>query len=269
MPNWVFNYLQVQGEQSDLDKLQAQLNQPYEVHFPDLKFVDGEWTEVPDTQVYSNPVFSFRNVIKPPLDNPEFAEEYYAREAKAKSDLSHTDPNWWADVNAKRVVSNHWYDWHITNWGTKWDIGVIDGEKYSETIMETDEYGALTYRFNTAWSPVPEVILELSKQYPTLKFFYEYDEEQGWGGREDYEGGELVTQEHWDIPASHADEHSNRGYCSHCEDNDVVTLRDDLSTEEMVSLIQDELEYQVYPDCPVYEKLQETLDNLLASVVEQ
>ena len=269
MPNWVFNSLVVSGEQAELDRLQAQLNQPYELHFPDTNYVDGEWVQTPDTQVYSNPVFSFRNVIAPPLDNPEFADEYYATQAKVQTDLSHTDPNWWTDVNAKRVQSNHWYDWHITNWGTKWDIGVRNDDKYPDTVLdETDNDNELMYRFNTAWSPVPEVISELSKQYPTLEFDYEYEEEQGWGGKEVYENGELVSQEQYDIPQSHADEHNNRGYCSHCEDRDEPYLRNDLSNEELVSLLQDELEYNIYEDCPLYGKLQETLDKLLTSVVE-
>ena len=38
MPNWVFNSLVVSGEQSALDKMVEQLNQPFEKHFPDSKF---------------------------------------------------------------------------------------------------------------------------------------------------------------------------------------------------------------------------------------
>ena len=38
MPNWVFNSLVVSGEQSELDKMVEQLNQPFEKHFPDSKF---------------------------------------------------------------------------------------------------------------------------------------------------------------------------------------------------------------------------------------
>ena len=124
------------------------------------------------------------------------------------------------------------------------------------------------YRFNTAWSPVPEVISELSKQYPTLNFDYEYEEEQGWGGKEVYEGGTLVSEEHYDIPESHEDEHNNRGYCSRCDDQDVVNLRDDLSAEQAVSFLQDDLEYNLYKDCPVYPEVKKTLDKLLASVVK-
>ena len=61
MPNWVFNSLVVSGEQSELDKMVAQLNQPFEKHFPDSKWNEEkkEWDKIPDVQVYDNPVFAF------------------------------------------------------------------------------------------------------------------------------------------------------------------------------------------------------------------
>ena len=42
MPNWVFNSLVVSGEQSELDKMVEQLNQPFEKHFPDYRRVLNE-----------------------------------------------------------------------------------------------------------------------------------------------------------------------------------------------------------------------------------
>ena len=266
MPNWVFNSLVVSGEQAELDRLQAQLNKPYVTNFPTMNFNNGDVTTEPDVQVYSNPVFSFRNVIAPPLENSEFAEEYYGVEAKTKTDLPSTDPNWWKDVVTKMKTSNHWYDWNVTNWGTKWDIGVRDDDKYPDTILEITDEGDVMYRFNTAWSPVTEVISELSEMYPSLSFDYEYEEEQGWGGKEVYEGGSLVSEEHWDIPQSHADEHSNRGYCSRCEDDTHIpdSWLNITTLEELEELFM----YEVWADCPVAKKLQETLDFYTTSVVE-
>ena len=264
MPNWVFNYVSVSGEQAELDRLQTQLNQPYVTNFPKMNFNDGDVTLEPETQVFSNPVFSFYNVIKPPLDDPQFAEEYYAREPKQKTELSHTDPMWWADVMANAYVSNHWYDWHNTHWGTKWDIGVRDDEQYPDTELEIENH-QISYRFNTAWSPVPNVITELSKQFPTLEFYYEYEEEQGWGGKETYLGGELISEEHYDIPQSHADElASNREYCSRCEGRtDLAYVNTDPEA------LKEMLEYELYDDCPLTKIVQETLDSLPAVVVEQ
>jgi len=50
MPNWVFNSLVVSGDKSELDKMVAQLNQPFVKHFPEHKFENGEIVWVADEQ---------------------------------------------------------------------------------------------------------------------------------------------------------------------------------------------------------------------------
>ena len=75
----------------------------------------------------------------------------------------------------KRVLENYvqygavdWYDWRCNNWGTKWNAA------YTEIPCEDT---AEVY-FDTAWSPVTNLMCELSKQHPECKFEYEYAEEQ-------------------------------------------------------------------------------------------
>ena len=41
----------------------------------------------------------------------------------------------------------NWYDWNINNWGTKWDIGIIDGE------IQREDDNTISLAFDTAWSP--------------------------------------------------------------------------------------------------------------------
>ena len=41
----------------------------------------------------------------------------------------------------------NWYDWNINNWGTKWDIGIIDGE------IQREDDNTISLTFDTAWSP--------------------------------------------------------------------------------------------------------------------
>lgn len=202
MPNWVFNYLTIEGDEELVKTVREMLNQPF------TKKVNGQWNSETRTYEegvfdvhYSNPVFAFWNIYKP---SDEILDEYYAVHASVKSNLSVTDPNWWADVEAKRVKSNHWYDWNITHWGTKWDVAVQDGEKYATT--ELDNFGGQThYRFQTAWSPPQEAISILAFMFPQLTFKLSYEEEQGWAGLLVWEEGVLVTDEFYDIPESHQD----------------------------------------------------------------
>lgn len=61
-----------------------------------------------------------------------------------------------------------------------------------------------------------EAIERLSRQYPTLEFDLEYEEEQGWGGSATYVDGEIVNESHYDIPNSHAD-YTNLNKDCNCE----------------------------------------------------
>ena len=113
-------------------------------------------------------------------------------------------------------VSNHWYDCNNRNWGTKWDIAVADGEEYPNTTMDKVD-GFIHYHFETAWSPVIDLLVEeLSPKFPTLKFDYDYEEEQGWGGNVKFKNGEVLDHSEYDIPSSH-EEYTSRDQTCICE----------------------------------------------------
>lgn len=197
MPNWVFNSVVISGDESELEELQAQLNAPIIKHFPETFFnkVTGKWENEPASQYYSSPVFSFWNVVA-----PTDLDSYYGKEKeKVGSD------NFMQDFHNALAKGESWYYWNLRNWGTKWDVAVSDNDKYSTTNLEITDDGDLMYRFETAWSPVPEIFQKLSEMYPKLTFNYEYEEEQGWGGSATWLGGECISQEEYDIPSSHAD----------------------------------------------------------------
>ena len=196
MPNWVFNSVVISGDKPELDKLQAQLNKPVVKHFPEMKWNEEakKYDQIANTQTYSNPVFSFWNIIA-----PTDLEAYYGESYK------HDSENLIESIAKGFQEGMDWYNWNVRNWGTKWDIAVADDEKYADTRIEETDDDSLLYYFQTAWSPVHEVFVELAKQYPTLTFQYEYEEEQGWGGSVTWVNGEITEQTEYDIPDSHAD----------------------------------------------------------------
>lgn len=78
-----------------------------------------------------------------------------------------------------------WYDWHIKNWGTKWDI----------EYCKTDED---TIIFQTAWSVPVEVLSELSKAFPAEVIEVEFaDEDIGSDnvGSLQFLNGDIVSDE--------------------------------------------------------------------------
>jgi hypothetical protein len=94
-------------------------------------------------------------------------------------------------------------EWQISNWGTKWDayaqpdeepkiLGESNSLKY---IKDEDPLAVITYHFQTAWSPVPQVLEVLSRKYPQCIFKYAYLEEgEGFSGIDFWYKGELVKE---------------------------------------------------------------------------
>lgn len=73
----------------------------------------------------------------------------------------------------KRQVDNvvkynaiNWYDWSINNWGTKWNASNFKIYDNNKILM-----------FETAWDPACEIIIEISKQNPDIKFAFLYSDE--------------------------------------------------------------------------------------------
>lgn len=93
-----------------------------------------------------------------------------------------------------------WYEWSNSNWGTKWDCYDMMEEttelnkKYADNNL-TDDCSA-HYSFQTAWSPAIPVILEMSKQYPTMIFEFSAEEcGCGYAGVYEILGGTIIKSE--------------------------------------------------------------------------
>lgn len=83
-----------------------------------------------------------------------------------------------------------WYDWRVTNWGTKWQPR-INNDSVSEW-----ESGSIHFDFDTAWSPPYPIIEALVKEFKKLEFHWEYYEEsyEFWGIH-NFKGGKEVSYE--------------------------------------------------------------------------
>ncbi len=197
MPTWVYNYLEVAGSEEDISNLKKQLNQPFSREHDQWNAETGQMEK--SIQEYNNPVFAFWNIIK-----PTNLEAYFGEQPKHEPNTPIT------------FDSDHWYDWNVRNWGTKWDVSVHDDDKYPETELYEDTGDSLCYKFNTAWSPPVPVIGELSTQYPNLTFTLSYEEETGWGGEVLFVNGNGAEIESYESKCRDCDEIDTLEYC----DND-------------------------------------------------
>ena len=81
-----------------------------------------------------------------------------------------------------------WYEWSITNWGTKWNAyGYEEGTDYSACDELT---------FQTAWSAPHPILRKLSEMFPEIVFKHRWaDEDIGMNcGERNYLGGEKIDE---------------------------------------------------------------------------
>jgi hypothetical protein len=187
VPNWVSNSLNILGDKAEQLRLAAQVSSNYIMK--GQKHVDGK-LETVDVEI-TDEEFSFWNILRP---KGKELEKY--NESLTGHGLSGSSP--------------FWYDWNLNNWGTKWDVSDCSSDSSPDCT---------SYHFQTAWGPPIEVIVELSKQYPTLTLSLDWDEEQGFGAELVITDGEVIVVDEWDIPETHADTIKRGDYC-YCEDAD-------------------------------------------------
>ena len=199
MPNWCYNYLDISGDETLIADIKRQLNKPFTMEHDSWNATTGNM-EISQT-TYSNPVFAFHNIYNHRQDG--ISDEDYIKQP------DHTLPL----EESLMFKGNHWYDWNVRNWGTKWDVAVSPDDKYPETELHDESSTSLGYKFNTAWSPPIPAIEKLSSQYPSLTFNLSYEEETGWGGEIDFVAGEGTEVESYDNKCRDCDALNTLEYC--------------------------------------------------------
>lgn len=220
MPNWVCNHLTIHGEKA-VEVMRSLLTENensdcgYDFDFNKITPMPEELNIISGT-ISSNCAKLFVNSLDRNCEEfvqyatlfaKAFGRDFYLTKSEQASlllnALKYKDhPSnellfaTQSDIYAygKRALENYakygakdWYDWSCQNWGTKWNA--------CDTQIN-DLYTADIY-FNTAWSPIPELIAKLAEQHPECDFKYEYAEEQAglYAGYRNFENGEIVSGE--------------------------------------------------------------------------
>lgn len=195
MPNWVFNNVTIQGTKEQVDNIKATLNTPFSREHENWD-IESQSMQT-KTYTYSNPVFSFWNIIRP-TDLVAYAQQ-------PSRDLDNP------------FSGNDWYSFNCREWGTKWDVAVHDGDEYPETIlhehMSEGEDQWLGYSFNTAWSPPIPALVKLSSMVPNCVITLSWQEEQGFGGETEFVNGEITSNSEYDSQCRDCEEYNCLEYC--------------------------------------------------------
>lgn len=86
----------------------------------------------------------------------------------------------------------NWYNWRVTNWGTKWDVS----DEGLEFVDNDDGTASIQGWFDSAWSPPIEAYQAFDEQmdncYITASF---YEPGMDFGGFYESEGGEELFED--------------------------------------------------------------------------
>jgi len=169
MPNWCYNFVEIEGNNKDIKKLK--------------KFVCG-----------NNP-FDFNKIIPYPKKFKEIDEShnryYYLKQKKnltteEKKELIVMELE---DIgNQNDGYNSGGYNWCVKSWGTKWNS--------CETKIEEEDDGYLSYRFDTAWNPPFPVIKKLSKLFKnlTITIGSDYEDDDGYIHYIKYKDGKIIER---------------------------------------------------------------------------
>lgn len=155
MPNWVNNDINVKGHPRTLQRL--------------VKAMQGA-----DADGDVN-VFDFNKVI--PCPEALLNDEWQRDKAVAAA-------------NKAKYGETGWYDWNVSNWGTKWNS--------CNARFTNVGPGEIYFGFETAWSPVGEKLMRLlSSRFPSLTFVHEFHEEAGMypSERQTWKDGVVTSEE--------------------------------------------------------------------------
>lgn len=194
MPNWCANYIEIEGNEATIEKALSFVKEDC----GEEKFFDFN-SLIPMPKEYLGLEAGSREPLaiacynaKKTKDMNKFAREmktgyfrYMIEEAAKANGVIAEDVT--AQMFYDYMLANHseyfelgekycfcienfgykdWYDWCVAIWGTKWNS--CRSEFFEESV-----------RFETAWSPVIDLIALWGSLFPSLKFTYYFADEQG------------------------------------------------------------------------------------------
>lgn len=210
MPNWCANRLTITGPKSERERFAAfgassAMRSAEEDHEPARLLSFTEFLPEPDAL---DGIHSGMATI----DGKRYNTWREVDDGGKKKDIGITT------AEEKRLClmygASNLYDWHVSNWGTKWDCSdvALDRKKTS-----------LVYRFQTAWSPPNDnLMLKMTELFPELTFKLEFAEiGAGYIGRTIYHNNEGQEQLSRDIETYDFDDRDN--WCGPSDFRELVS----------------------------------------------
>jgi hypothetical protein len=172
MPNWCSNTLIVEGDLNELVDFKKKVLIPSESIKGDLDFTMEVLYPTPAELLEMTAPVMWRGEA----DDEEGKKEFEENAKAIKEKYGHED----------------WYNWRVSNWGTKWDA--------SDSYVDERDGESLSINYTTAWGPNDNWVKYASEQFPKLKFYLSYEEAGcGFCGILMCEDGEVTSEDSGDL----------------------------------------------------------------------
>lgn len=203
MPNHVENHIEFNGDKQQIDAMLKKIgSDEYGIGTIDFKKI----INMPETlnieagsrtdhglkayrefiEVYTAGL-SEKEALKSLENIPTESEKTFLRQrTDIKRDEWEIGKTAWQNI--QKYGAPTWYEWSITNWGTKWNAyGYEEGTDYSACDELT---------FQTAWSAPHPILRKLSEMFPEIVFKHQWaDEDIGMNcGERCYLSGEIIDE---------------------------------------------------------------------------
>lgn len=184
MPNWCMNTLSISGPNEDIKRFRGQARGPTQTYNDIRSLYEKKWDIHDDIRVRAmvetlpDPgdvsEFSFHALYPVPEDYRCFPyDDTQAVELGEK-------------LGTERPCGG--YSWEANHWGCKWGASDVTVTIYSDTDIE--------YSFSTPWGPPNQFLAKITRDWPTLTFYLQYDEPgMGFKGSSEWEEGECVWED--------------------------------------------------------------------------
>ena len=80
------------------------------------------------------------------------------------------------ESNLAKYGYKNWYDWCVSEWGTKWNAGGSDNADMQIDFDEDGDDSIALFQFDTAWAPALGVLQKLKDDHPELSVECRYHE---------------------------------------------------------------------------------------------
>jgi hypothetical protein len=142
MPNLCSNYLQVTGDDKEVMRFHDAITKGEMKDYEQFRILD--------------------NLLPTPKELQDTPKGSFGESDKQKTMEEQNK------ANIAKFGYKDWYDWNCANYGSKWSD--------YEGVINTYEAGLLDVVFMSAWSPITQGIIHVSREFPKLNFLLTYEE---------------------------------------------------------------------------------------------